>query len=222
MYSLSSFYKSKEWEQFREYVIHKRTADDGFIYDEVTGKPILKKYDIILHHKIVLTEQNVNDASISLNEDNIMIVSHKTHNMLHERFGFQGTRHIYLVYGSPCSGKTTYVEDTAGKDDLILDVDKIYQAISINPSHIKSKCLSSNVFQIRDLILDMIKTRNGKWKNAYVVGGYPYQNERERLINSLGAEEIFIDTSIDKCLENASERPKEYIKYIYDWFELKN
>lgn len=222
MYSLSTFYKSKEWEQFREYVIHKRTADDGFIYDEVTGKPILKKYDIILHHKIVLTEQNVNDASISLNEDNIMIVSHKTHNMIHERFGYQGTRHIYLVYGSPCSGKTTYVEDAAGKDDLILDVDKLYQAISINPSHIKSKCLSSNVFQIRDLILDMIKTRNGKWKNAYVVGGYPYQNERERLINSLGAEEIFIDTSIDKCLENASERSKEYIKYIYDWFELKN
>ena len=222
MYSLSTFYKSKEWENFREYIIHKRTADDGFIYDEVTGKPILKKYDIILHHKIVLTEQNVNDASISMNEENIMIVSHKTHNMIHERFGYAGTRHIYLVYGSPCSGKTTYVEDAAGKDDLILDVDKIYQAISINPSHIKSKCLSSNVFQIRDLILDMIKTRNGKWKNAYVVGGYPYQNERERLINSLGAEEIFIDTSIDKCLENASERPKEYIKYIYDWFELKN
>lgn len=222
MYSLSTFYKSKEWENFREYIIHKRTADDGFIYDEVTGKPILKKYDIIFHHKIVLTEQNVNDASISLNEENIMIVSHKTHNMIHERFGYSGTRHIYLVYGSPCSGKTTYVEDAAGKDDLILDVDKIYQAISINPSHIKSKCLSSNVFQIRDLILDMIKTRNGKWKNAYVVGGYPYQNERERLINSLGAEEIFIDTSIDKCLENASERPKEYIKYIYDWFELKN
>lgn len=86
MYTLSSFYRSKRWAAFRDYLIDKRTNNaDGFVYDEVTGKPIVKAYDIILHHTIVLTESNVNDFDISLNEDLIQIVSHATHNMIHER-----------------------------------------------------------------------------------------------------------------------------------------
>lgn len=83
MYTLSSFYRSKRWAAFRDYLIDKRTNKaDGFVYDEVTGKPIVKAYDIILHHTIVLTESNVNDFDISLNEDLIQIVSHATHNMI--------------------------------------------------------------------------------------------------------------------------------------------
>lgn len=219
-YTLSSFYKSKEWQKFREYLINKRTNEEGLILDEVTGEPIIKAYDIILHHKIVLTESNVNDPKIALNENNIQIVSHKTHNIIHSRFGHEGTRHIYLVYGSPCSGKSTYVESIAGADDLILDVDKLYSAISINPLHVKSNRLSNNVFKLRDTVLDMIKTRLGKWSNAYIIGGYPLESERERLINTLGAEPIYIEKPIEECKAIAAqERSKEYIKYIDRWFE---
>lgn len=219
-YTLSSFYKSKEWQKFREYLINKRTNEEGIILDEVTGKPIIKAYDIILHHKTVLTENNVNDPKIALNENIIQIVSHKTHNIIHSRFGYEGTRHIYLVYGSPCSGKSTYVESIAGVNDLILDINKLYTAISINPLHVKSKKLSTNIFILRDSILDMIKTRVGKWDNAYIIGGYPLESERERLINALGAEPIYIEKPIEECKAIAEqERSKEYIKYIDQWFE---
>ena len=34
--------------------------------------------------------------------------------------------------------------------------------------------------------------RKGKWKNAYVIGGYPAKMERERLEQRLNAESIFI------------------------------
>ena len=85
MFKLFDFYRSKEWQRFRDIVISERMHDDGFVYDEITGKPIVKKHDIILHHKIELTEDNVNDYSVSLNPDNIMIVSHKTHNAIHNK-----------------------------------------------------------------------------------------------------------------------------------------
>ncbi len=62
---LQAFYKSDAWEQFRKIVITERIKPDGFIYDEVTGEPILRAYDLILHHKIELTEENVDDVSIA-------------------------------------------------------------------------------------------------------------------------------------------------------------
>lgn len=46
--NLFEFYRSDEWKNFREVVISERTKDDGFIYDEMTGKPITKAYDLIL------------------------------------------------------------------------------------------------------------------------------------------------------------------------------
>ena len=54
--NLDEFYRSDEWTKFRLMVINDRTREDGFVYDEVTGKPIVRKYDVILHHKVELTE----------------------------------------------------------------------------------------------------------------------------------------------------------------------
>ena len=98
MWTLSDFYRSKEWLAFRKVVIDDRMHEDGLVYDEITGHPIVRAYDIILHHKIELTEENVNDVNISLNPDNIQIVSHKTHNSLHDRFG-RHNREVFVVYG---------------------------------------------------------------------------------------------------------------------------
>lgn len=220
MFTLSSFYRSKKWQIFRDALISKRTnPDDGLVYDEITGKPIIDKCDIILHHTITLTESNVNDYDISLNEDLILIVSHATHNNLHDRFGSEGTRHIYLVYGAPGAGKSDFVKRVAGVHDLVLDLDNIYQCISINNRYENSRRLSKNVFMIRDLMLDMIKTRNGRFNNAYIVGGYPMVAERERIVNTIGAEEIFINKTIDECLMNVQSRPERYKKYVQEWFE---
>lgn len=221
--TLSDFYRSKEWKEFRQVIISQRTKADGFVYDEITGKPIVKAYDIILHHKIELTLDNVNDTNITLNPDNIMLVSFRTHNEIHNRFG-SWTRHTYLVYGSPLSGKSSYVKERAGIHDLIIDVDKIYACISNNPMYIKSGRLYDCMDAVKQALFDCIKYKRGKYINAWIIGGYPFKGERERLAAEYGAEEIFIDCTKEEALARLATVQdgrdiKEYEKYICTWFD---
>lgn len=222
-HDLSDFYRSDEWRSFRDVVIGERMKDDGYVYDEVTGKPIVKAYDIILHHKIELTEDNVHDYNISLNPDNVMIVSHKTHNLIHNKLG-HSKREVFVVYGAPLSGKSTWVHDNANEGDLIVDMDNIWQCVSGCDRYIKPNRLKSIVFRIRDSLLDSVRYRFGKWNNAYIIGGYPLSSERERLCNELGAREVFIDISKEECLQRLEtcedgRNKAEWKGYIEEWFE---
>ena len=222
MFTLQNFYTSKKWASFRDLVIDERIKEDGLIYDEVTNQPILQRYDIILHHVIPLTEDNVNDYNVSLNPYNIQVVSHKTHNMIHGKLN-DSQRYIYLVYGAPYSGKTTYVDSVREAGDLIVDINLMWQCVSGLAPYEKPGRLNAIVFGIRDFLLESVRTRRGKWRNAYVVGGYPLSSDRERLCRMLGAREIYIDTPEDICrkrLEADESNPHkdEYQKYITDWF----
>lgn len=226
--SLAQFYTSSEWRKFRQIVIAERiNPKDGVLYDEHSGKPILKSYEIILHHKIELTMQNVNDRNISLNPANIMIVTPKSHNEIHNRFGGRiqaYQRKVYYVYGAPCSGKSTFVRENMQKGDLICDIDRLWQAISGQPAYIKPNELKPIVFNARNTILDGIKTRAGNWQTAWIIEGGALIGDRMRRIEALGAEDIFIDTPKETCLQQlASDENRQFVQtqwveYIEQWF----
>jgi len=220
MFTLENFYQSKEWERFRLTIIDERTKADGFIYDEVTNKPILRMYDLILHHIEELTPENVNDYNVSLNPQNIMVVSHKTHNLIHDNFNNYSRQQVFLVYGPPLSGKTSWVMENKLEGDLIVDINNIWQMVS-GDTGIKNPRLKSVVFKIRDAELDAVRYRLGKWRNAYIVGGYPLSVERERLMNETAARPVYIDTSRAECEQRAdsSDNREELRRYIADWFD---
>ena len=201
--SLEEFYKSKQWEKFIDLLKQERSNNKGDIICAHCGELIIKKYDCIGHHIEELTLENVNDYSISLNPDNVELIHFRCHNKAHRRFGSEGVREVYIVYGSPCSGKTTFVRENAGENDIILDIDNIYQCITVNDRYIKPERIRENVFGIRDCILDMIKCRRGKWYTAWVIGSYPLLMERTRLETVLGA---------------TRDRPKEYQRFVEDWW----
>lgn len=220
---LNGFYQSKPWVKLMTVIRMERTNAEGQVICEHCGKPIVHKYDCIGHHIIELTDANVDDATISLNPENIMLVHHRCHNKIHDRLGYYH-RQVFLVYGSPLSGKSTFVRENMSEGDFVLDVDNIWQCVSGCDRYVKPNRLRSCVFGIRDRMLDMVRMRQGKWLNAWVVGGYPLSSERERLINSLGAREVFVDTSQEECLErlrNISDGRcvEEWEKYISDWWE---
>lgn len=219
---LSSFYTSKRWINFVAELRHERINAEGLLICEHCGKPIIHKYDCIAHHEEELTEDNYQDYDISLNPDNIKLVHHACHNKIHDRLGLSYIKQVFLVFGSPLSGKSTWVNENKNYGDIIIDIDSIWECISGCDRYIKPKRLTQNVFAVRDLMLDMVKVRRGNWLNAYIVGGYPISSYRERLIQMLGAREIFIDTPKAECIDRLynSDRPKdEWMKYIDDWWD---
>lgn len=217
MFTLKNFYKSDKWRSLINQLRLERVNHDGILYCAHCGKPIIKAYDCIGHHVKELTEGNVNDYSVSLNPDNVILIHHKCHNVIHERFGYERPKQVYLVYGPPCSGKTTWVHENAGPDDIILDIDNIWEMITVNDRYVKRDRLKSNVFAVRDCILDQIKIRNGKWKNAYIIGGYPLRMDRDRMEQLYGCQPVFIDEPYEVCISRAKN--SEWKKFIDVWFD---
>lgn len=224
--SLSQFYNSDEWRKFRAGLIHERVNPaDGILYDEHNGQPLLKAYDIVLHHIKPLTMQNVNDFSVSLNPANIMIVSQRSHNEIHARFGYCAERKVYYIWGAPCSGKTTFVKNIKGNSDIVVDMDNIWQCITGGARYNKPNALKQNAFIVRDCLFDMVKKRAGKWERAFIISSGAVKGIREREIESFGAEPIFIDTDKLTCLQRLAtssdrtqEQKQEWQKYIEQWF----
>ena len=216
MRTLETFYTSKEWIKHRNILIDERTTPDGFVICAACGLPIYKRYDIIAHHKIRLTEDNINDVDTAFNPDNIELIHFKCHNREHQRFdGY--VKRVYVVHGAPCSGKTTFVNENAYDDDLILDIDRIWESICKSDRLHKPNRLKANVFGIRDCIIEQIKQRLGMWRNAYVITTMPLANERERLAQMLGAELIHIDTDKETCMMRAPS--DDWARFIEDYFE---
>ena len=219
--SLYNFYRSGQWENLLKILKHERLDSQGNLICAYCGKPIVRAYDCIGHHVIELTEENYTDANISLNPDNIQLVHHKCHNIIHNKL-FSGHRQVFIVYGSPLAGKSSYVAEAMAEGDLIIDMDRIWSCVSGCDMYVKPNRLKSVVFSVRDNLLESVKYRRGKWLNAYVIGGYPYRGERERLAESLGAREVFIDTPYEECVKRlmaCEDRDKrEWEKYIGDWW----
>ena len=216
MYSdIWTFYRSSEWERFRDAYKAERMMRDGELICDACHKPIVHQYDAVLHHVKELTEGNVHDATIALNPENIELLHRSCHNMRHERFGYNsGTRHIYVVWGSPCAGKRAFVDANAGKNDLIVDIDRIYECINLS----RSGMVKGNVFQIYRMLIDAIRTRNGKWRNAWVVRGLPLRIDRENIIRDLGGGEmIHIDTDFEECLKEARRRGGSWEEWLLEY-----
>ena len=221
MYTLDTFYQSKAWIKLYTWLRIERTDDSGNLICWHCGNPIINKYDAIAHHTIFLTEQNVNDANISLNPDLIRFVHHKCHNRIHGKLGYN-RQEIFLVYGSPLSGKSTYVKNVFLSGDLIVDIDLLWKAISGCCLYQKPARLNSVVFGMRDYLYDCIRVHRGKWQNAYIIGGFPLISERERICRQLGAREIYIESTKEICLQRLQESEdrdkEEWKKYIEDWW----
>ncbi|MTK74006.1 HNH endonuclease, partial [Turicibacter sanguinis] len=148
--TLDSFYKSDKWIKFRLAYIgeHNPICAD-------CQKFIIESKGLHLHHIEELTLENVNDANVSLNPDNIVILCHDCHNKRHQRFGYgYGNRKtkwdkgVYLVYGPPFAGKKTFVKEQMQPGDLVIELDLLYQALSLQERYVNPSEIKANVFAV--------------------------------------------------------------------------
>lgn len=220
-----TFYNSKEWRRLVDNLKIERVNDKGLLICEYCGRPIAKRWDAIGHHVIPLNAENEKDATIALNPDNVQIIHFACHNKIHPRaeghheMTKRFTQEVFLVYGAPCSGKTTWVRENASESDLILDMDRLWDAVCLAGQYNKPNRLKPNVFELRDTIINQIRIRKGKWEQAFVIGGYPLASDRDRLCDMLRARPVFIDEPKETCHARAKDRPEAWHDYIEEWFE---
>lgn len=222
--TLTDFYRGKDWRTLRANLIVERQNDQGLVICEHCNKPIINLSACVGHHKEPITPENVKVWEIALNPENVALVHISCHNEIHNRFGIKWDRKVYLVYGSPLSGKTSFVMENKTDGDLILDIDSIYQALSGDYRYKKSNQIKDIVFAVRNTIYEQIQMRAGSWRNAWIVGTFPYMRDRETLIERLSAETIFIQATQEECLqrlyqdETRTNVVQEWTEYIKDWF----
>lgn len=118
---------------------------------------------------------------------------------------------VYLIYGSPCSGKSTYIKNHMTDNDIVCDVDLIYEAIGNRTAHDADLYVHEVALQLKEKLLDIIKDRQGGWKDAYVVSIANTDELLEKDVKRINSDKvIFIDTPEEVCLERAKERPQEF------------
>lgn len=216
----NKFYTSRSWRAFREMVI----IENGGICSRC-NKVFTDTSQLEVHHIQHLKEHDYNDYSKTFNKDNVEVICHQCHNEEHGRF--ITNKEVILVYGPPLSGKTSYVKENKGYSDIVVDLDKLQEAITLMPTYQEVPAVKRNLFSVRDLLLDHIKTRYGQWKTAWIIGGYPNTFDRDRIIDELQVDAaILIETSKEECLERLEsvddyrKRYKEDWKaYIIKWFD---
>lgn len=217
---LNTFYASDAWRNLRATVIAERG-----LTCEYCGERVAKAAELTLHHIIELTPDNVHDAMVALNPENIMVVHHACHNTIHKHAAHKAERGVYIVYGAPLSGKKTFVKDRMWTGDLVVDMDALYHATTMLPWYDKPNGLLYNVKSVYNLLLDHIKTRYGRWDRAWIIGGYHDKYKREKLAEDLGAELVHIKATKEECLERLKvdegrmANAAEWKKYIDDWFD---
>ncbi len=211
-------YDSDKWQNLRMLLIIERGRKC-----ERCGRRVMKSKELQAHHKIELTEKNVTDYNISMNPANIELICLACHNAEHNRFVRRTERGVYIVYGMPLAGKETYVLQNKGKHDIVVNIDRLFEAVTMLPAYDKPNDLLPNVRAVYNTLIDNIKTRYGKWHSAWIIGGFANKYQREKLAADLGAELIFIDTPKSVCLarlekdEERRDRKEEYTRYIDKW-----
>lgn len=236
--TLTQFYNGQDWANCKAQVTQERLKG-GALYCEHCGKVILKSFNpnaknnkgaVVYHHKIYLTNQNLNDASIAINPQNIAVLHWQCHNEIHNRFNGTAVaieRKVYIITGAACSGKTTFVKERMQTGDIVLDIDDLWQTISGQPRYIKPNALKPIVFNMRLALKEQIAKGAGSWRNAYIIESLPLATDRKREAERYKAhncEIITMEASREECLNRLYIMPngrdiKLYEEYINNYFD---
>lgn len=175
-----------------------------------------------------MTPRNINDHSISLDPANLKWLCKDCHFIVHRELIMEQFRkareaqrkivnngcyfnddgelvkmQVYLVHGSPASGKTTYVRKHMRPGDLIVDLDNLKYAISLQPKTEMPDNLLKIALGMRDYLYQLIEERAVDCCNVWVIASLPRKREREELIQRFDALDVHCSADYHECIARA-------------------
>jgi len=113
---------------------------------------------------------------------------------------------VFVVHGAPASGKTSYVMQNKGDNDVVFDFNKVMSALSGLPPHQKNKNLITYCTDIRSLIIEKALRQpsvDKTWIITTQVG-----DDMKGQLSDIPVEYIHIDTPKEECLKRIEEDPE--------------
>ena len=106
---------------------------------------------------------------------------------------------VEVVYGAPCSGKSTYVRENMGEHDVVYDYDRLIQAMTTQGARGVDKTVAHDIaIGIRGLMINRAKEET-PIKKAWIITRFPTDALREKL-EGLSATETRMNTDRETCL----------------------
>lgn len=129
---------------------------------------------------------------------------------------------VHCIWGPPGSGKSTYVNDHKGENDLIYDFDYLMRDLSGLPLYEKNKNLIPYLVNMRSQIIqELVDEQN--INDAWLIITQPDAETRGQL-NALHANFRLMDTDEQTCIDriNADDsraEKEDAIQAVHDWFK---
>lgn len=124
---------------------------------------------------------------------------------------------IHVVLGPPCSGKSTYVREHKKDGDIVVDFDRLAEALGNDEKHAAPSPIKEVAFIARGAVIKEICKKDYE---AWIIHTKPTEFQR-KLYDEAGAEYIEMDTDMQTCLERceADDRPEGTADIIRQYFE---
>lgn len=219
-----AFYKSKAWADVRTAALIR---DGGMCQNPGCMNPAEE-----VHHVIELTPENIKDPRVALNLDNLKSLCKDCHFAEH-RHGLHANERVdkiltngyyydngvmkftkvYIVSGAPAAGKSTYISKHKEPGDLLIDLDKIKDALG-QPRESKYSNLTGLALNLREYLYGLVADRDSliDCKHVWIAATLPNKYEREALAQRLDAEVIQIDVSKAECHKRVANDSKRIDK----------
>lgn len=126
---------------------------------------------------------------------------------------------LYVVIGPPAAGKSTWVNDRAGAGDIVIDYDRLANALTAlsAEAHGHKRPLATVAFRAREAAITEA-LRHVKDRDVYIIHTLPQPAAMQRY-RSHDAEIVTVDPGREvveaRCMQ---ERPESYMDGVKRWY----